>query len=132
MVRLERIARNGRRRLITGNLTCFRVAHMHCEHLSEGEMKMSSMQDICRTALSAPEYDVGAAQVPPACPGRPSFQPAAHHPLIEVVGGAKTSIACEFIAHCRRQLGSFKVPRRVEFSMTELPKRLSGKILKRI
>lgn len=98
MARLERIARNGRRRLITGNLTCFRVAHMHCEYLSEGEMKMSSMQDLCRTALSASEYDVGAAQVPPACPGRPSFQPVAHHPLIEVVGGAKTPVSLSLTA----------------------------------
>jgi acyl-coenzyme A synthetase/AMP-(fatty) acid ligase len=43
-----------------------------------------------------------------------------------------TLSANELIAHCRRSLGSYKVPRRVEFSETELPKSGSGKILKRI
>jgi acyl-CoA synthetase (AMP-forming)/AMP-acid ligase II len=38
----------------------------------------------------------------------------------------------ELIAHCRRSLANFKVPRRVELSDTELPKSGSGKILKRI
>src|SRR5581483_4318668 len=38
----------------------------------------------------------------------------------------------DLIAHCRRSLASYKVPRRVEFSDTELPKGGSGKILKRI
>jgi long-chain acyl-CoA synthetase len=37
----------------------------------------------------------------------------------------------ELIVHCRRSLGSYKVPRRVEFRETELPKSGSGKILKR-
>jgi long-chain acyl-CoA synthetase len=36
------------------------------------------------------------------------------------------------IAHCRRSLASYKIPRRVEFSETELPKSGSGKVLKRI
>jgi long-chain acyl-CoA synthetase len=36
------------------------------------------------------------------------------------------------IAHCRRSLANYKIPRRVEFSETELPKNGSGKILKRI
>src|SRR5512133_1396910 len=35
-------------------------------------------------------------------------------------------------AHCRRSLAKYKIPRRVEFSATELPKNGSGKILKRI
>ena len=34
--------------------------------------------------------------------------------------------------HCRRFLANYKIPRRVEFSDTELPKSGSGKILKRI
>jgi long-chain acyl-CoA synthetase len=38
----------------------------------------------------------------------------------------------ELIAHCRRSLASYKVPRRVEFSETDLPKSGSGKILKRL
>ena len=38
----------------------------------------------------------------------------------------------ELIAHCRRSLGNYKVPRRVELSDAELPKSGSGKILKRI
>jgi long-chain acyl-CoA synthetase len=32
--------------------------------------------------------------------------------------------------HCRRSLANYKIPRRVEFSETELPKSGSGKILK--
>ena len=39
--------------------------------------------------------------------------------------------ADELIAHCRRSLANYKIPRRVEFSETELPKSGSGKILKR-
>jgi acyl-CoA synthetase (AMP-forming)/AMP-acid ligase II len=44
--------------------------------------------------------------------------------------GAALSVD-ELIAHCRRSLASYKVPRRVEFSEAELPKTGSGKILKR-
>src|SRR6201987_1982775 len=36
----------------------------------------------------------------------------------------------ELIAHCRRSLANYKVPRRVERSDAELPKSGSGKILK--
>jgi len=39
--------------------------------------------------------------------------------------------ADELIAYCRRSLANYKVPRRVEFVETELPKSGSGKILKR-
>jgi long-chain acyl-CoA synthetase len=38
----------------------------------------------------------------------------------------------ELIAHCRRFLANFKVPRRIELLDTELPKSGTGKILKRI
>ena len=38
----------------------------------------------------------------------------------------------ELIDHCRRSLANYKVPRRVEFSDTELPKSGTGKILKRV
>jgi long-chain acyl-CoA synthetase len=38
----------------------------------------------------------------------------------------------ELITHCRRTLANYKVPRRVEFSETDLPKSGSGKVLKRI
>jgi len=38
----------------------------------------------------------------------------------------------DLITHCRRSLANYKIPRRVEFSETELPKSGSGKILKRI
>jgi acyl-CoA synthetase (AMP-forming)/AMP-acid ligase II len=37
----------------------------------------------------------------------------------------------DLIAFCRKSLASFKIPRRVEFLDTELPKSGSGKILKR-
>jgi long-chain acyl-CoA synthetase len=38
----------------------------------------------------------------------------------------------DLIAHCRRSLAAYKIPRRVEFLDTELPKSGSGKILKRL
>jgi acyl-CoA synthetase (AMP-forming)/AMP-acid ligase II len=38
----------------------------------------------------------------------------------------------ELIAHCRRSLANYKIPRRVEISDVELPKSGSGKILKRV
>src|SRR2546428_2229529 len=38
----------------------------------------------------------------------------------------------ELVAHCRQSLSSYKIPRRVEFSESELPKNGSGKILKRV
>jgi long-chain acyl-CoA synthetase len=44
----------------------------------------------------------------------------------------KALSADDLIIHCRRSLANYKIPRRVEFSETELPKSGSGKILKRI
>src|SRR4051794_7594796 len=44
----------------------------------------------------------------------------------------KTLGADELIAHCRRSLANYKVPRRIEFSADELPKSGAGKILKRV
>src|SRR5262249_23128380 len=44
----------------------------------------------------------------------------------------KTLGADDLIDHCRRFLANYKIPRRVEFSETELPKGGSGKILKRV
>src|SRR4051794_1974772 len=38
----------------------------------------------------------------------------------------------DLIAHCRRSLAGYKIPRQIEFSETELPKGGSGKILKRL
>ena len=43
-----------------------------------------------------------------------------------------TLSADELLAHCRQSLANYKVPRRVEFSESELPKSGSGKILKRV
>ena len=40
--------------------------------------------------------------------------------------------ADELIAYCRKSLANYKIPRRVEFLSTELPKSGSGKILKRV
>ena len=51
--------------------------------------------------------------------------------LVVLKPGA-TLTAEELIAYGRRFLANYKVPRRVEFSETELPKNGSGKILKRI
>jgi long-chain acyl-CoA synthetase len=44
----------------------------------------------------------------------------------------KTLTVDDLITHCRRSLANYKIPRRIEFSETELPKSGSGKILKRI
>lgn len=44
----------------------------------------------------------------------------------------KVLTADELIAHCRRSLAGYKIPRRVEFTQSELPKSGSGKILKRV
>jgi long-chain acyl-CoA synthetase len=49
-----------------------------------------------------------------------------------VLKPGKTLSADELIAYCRRFLANYKVPRRVEFSDTELPKSASGKILKKV
>ena len=38
----------------------------------------------------------------------------------------------ELVAHCRQSLASYKIPRRVEFQDTDLPKSGCGKILKRV
>ena len=51
---------------------------------------------------------------------------------IVVLKPGSTLTADELIAHCRRSLANYKIPRRVEFSETELPKSGSGKILKRV
>jgi acyl-CoA synthetase (AMP-forming)/AMP-acid ligase II len=37
----------------------------------------------------------------------------------------------DLIAFCRRSLATYKLPRRVEFSKTDLPKNSSGKVLKK-
>jgi long-chain acyl-CoA synthetase len=42
-----------------------------------------------------------------------------------------TLSANDLIAFCRRSLASYKLPRRVEFSETDLPKSSSGKVLKK-
>jgi long-chain acyl-CoA synthetase len=44
---------------------------------------------------------------------------------------AATLSADELVAHCRRHLAGYKIPRRIEFTPGELPKGGSGKILKR-
>ena len=49
-----------------------------------------------------------------------------------VLKPGKTLSADELIACCRRSLANSKIPRRIEFSDTELPKSGSGKILKNV
>ena len=44
----------------------------------------------------------------------------------------KTLTIDDLIAHCRQTLANYKIPRRVEFSETELPKSGTGKVLKRM
>jgi len=36
------------------------------------------------------------------------------------------------LAHCRRSLANYKIPRQMKFSDTDLPKSGSGKVLKRL
>ncbi|HYL97452.1 MAG TPA: AMP-binding protein, partial [Blastocatellia bacterium] len=50
---------------------------------------------------------------------------------IVVLKAGATMSADELIAHCRQSLANYKIPRRVEFLETELPKSGSGKILKK-
>jgi acyl-CoA synthetase (AMP-forming)/AMP-acid ligase II len=49
-----------------------------------------------------------------------------------VLKPGQTLTADDLIAFCRRNLANYKVPRRVEFSETELPKSGTGKVLKRV
>lgn len=49
-----------------------------------------------------------------------------------VLKPGRTLTVDELITHCRRTLANYKIPRRVEFSETELPKSGSGKVMKRI
>src|SRR5207237_10178806 len=51
---------------------------------------------------------------------------------VVVLKREKKLTAEELITFCRRSLATFKVPRSIEFSQTELPKGGSGKILKRL
>jgi acyl-CoA synthetase (AMP-forming)/AMP-acid ligase II len=55
-------------------------------------------------------------------------------PAIDDLKGGRTKAkpAADLIAYCRPSLANYKIPRRVEFSETELPKGGSGKILKRV
>jgi long-chain acyl-CoA synthetase len=41
-------------------------------------------------------------------------------------------VASDLISYCRQYLANYKIPHRIEFSDTELPKSGSGKILKRL
>jgi long-chain acyl-CoA synthetase len=49
-----------------------------------------------------------------------------------VLKPGKALSADELIDYCRQSLANYKIPRRVEFSDTELPKSGSGKILKKV
>jgi long-chain acyl-CoA synthetase len=48
-----------------------------------------------------------------------------------VLKAGETIGADDLIAFCRRSLASYKLPRRIEFSETDLPKSSSGKVLKK-
>jgi acyl-CoA synthetase (AMP-forming)/AMP-acid ligase II len=49
-----------------------------------------------------------------------------------VLKPGKTLSADELIAFCRQSLANYKIPRRIEFSETELPKSGCGRILKQV
>jgi len=51
--------------------------------------------------------------------------------IVTVKSGAALS-APDLISFCKKSLAGYKVPRRIEFSESELPKSGSGKILKRV
>ena len=48
-----------------------------------------------------------------------------------VLKTGETLTADDLIAFSRRSLASYKIPRRIEFSETDLPKSSSGKVLKK-
>jgi long-chain acyl-CoA synthetase len=48
-----------------------------------------------------------------------------------VLKPAATLTSDDLIVFCRRSLATYKLPRRVEFSETDLPKNSSGKVLKK-
>jgi long-chain acyl-CoA synthetase len=48
-----------------------------------------------------------------------------------VLKSSKVLSADDLIAYCRRSLANYKVPRRIEFLNTEIPKNGAGKVLKR-
>lgn len=48
-----------------------------------------------------------------------------------VLKTGETVTADDLIAFCRRSLANYKIPRHVEFSLTDLPKNSSGKVLKK-
>jgi acyl-CoA synthetase (AMP-forming)/AMP-acid ligase II len=48
-----------------------------------------------------------------------------------VLKAGETLTADDLIAFCRRSLANYKLPKRIEFSETDLPKSSSGKLLKR-
>lgn len=48
-----------------------------------------------------------------------------------VLKSGEILIADDLVAFCRRSLANYKVPRRIEFSETDLPKSTTGKVLKR-
>jgi long-chain acyl-CoA synthetase len=49
-----------------------------------------------------------------------------------VTKSGSTLTADDLVSHCRQSLATYKVPRRIEFMDSELPKSGSGKILKRV
>jgi flavin-dependent dehydrogenase len=68
------------------------------------------------------------------------FQPLLYQVATAILSPAEIAVrkpgtdlnAADLIAHCRRFLANYKIPRHMEFSETELPKGGSGKILKRL
>src|SRR3954469_1419241 len=49
-----------------------------------------------------------------------------------VLKPGKSLSAPDLIAFCRQSLANYKIPRRVEFLETDLPKNGSGKVLKKV
>src|SRR6267142_7262202 len=49
-----------------------------------------------------------------------------------VLQPGKSLSAQDLIAFCRQSLANYKIPRRVEFLETDLPKNGSGKVLKKV
>ena len=48
-----------------------------------------------------------------------------------VLQGGEHATAADILDHCRAGMAKFKVPRRVEFR-AELPKTITGKVLRRV
>jgi AMP-binding enzyme len=81
-----------------------------------GSTAANAMLNLLTQMPEAKSYDLSSLELVMAC--------------VVLKPGTAMS-ANDLTSHCRQFLANYKIPRRIEFSDTELPKSGSGKILKR-